>query len=227
MTQCSCQVRRKFTQADFEVQWQPQLEQTARHRIGILGGTFNPPHLGHLLMAEQAGSQLELDEVWFMPTFIPPHIEGKETISAHHRVQMTQLAIEGNPRFKLQTYEITKGDKSYTIETMQAFRDLYPQTDFYFIIGTDSANHLHTWLEIDQLMTLVQFVGIHRPGEKAYQGSYPILWLDSPMVDISSTDLRLRVYLDQSIKYQVPEAVLNYIEENQLYAFTRNEELDE
>lgn len=188
-----------------------------RFRIGIIGGTFNPPHLGHLLMAEQVGSQLELDEVWFMPTAKPPHAPGKKTIASQHRLQMVQKAIAGNPLFKLQPYEVNRGGKNYTIDTMRHFIAEYPETDFYFIIGTDSANDLDTWREIDELNQLVQFVGVRRPGEPPYTGRHSILWVDSPSVDLSSTEIRLRVFLEQSIKYQVPSTVEEYIKKHQLY----------
>lgn len=189
-----------------------------RHRIGIMGGTFNPPHIGHLLMAEQVGRQLELDEVWFMPTATPPHLHGKKTIPAQHRLQMVQKAISGNPLFKLQPYEVNRGGTNYTIDTMRHFIEMYPATDFYYIIGSDSANDLSTWKDIDDLARLVQFIGVRRPGQKPYHGPYPILWVDSPLIDISSTEIRLRVFLEQSIRYQVPQAVEDYIHKHQLYS---------
>lgn len=188
-----------------------------RFRIGIMGGTFNPPHLGHLLMAEQVGKQLDLDEVWFMPTAKPPHAPGKKTIASQHRLQMVQKAIAGNPLFKLQPYEVNRGGKNYTIDTMKHFVSEYPEADFYFIIGGDSANDLETWREIDQLSQLVQFVGVRRPGEPPYTGRFSILWVDSPLVDLSSTEIRLRVFLEQSIKYQVPSSVEEYIVKHGLY----------
>ena len=188
-----------------------------RQRIGILGGTFNPPHIGHLLMAEQVGNQLDLDEVWFMPTAKPPHAPGKTTIASQHRLKMLQLAIKDNPRFKIQPYEINRGGKNFTVDTMAYFVEEYPECDFYFIIGADSANDLSTWRQIDRLVSLVQFVGVRRPGQAPYNNQYPILWVDSPMVDLSSTEIRLRVYLEQSIKYQVPDLVAEYIYEHKLY----------
>lgn len=194
-----------------------EMKDKSRQRIGILGGTFNPPHLGHLLMAEQVGRQLELDEVWFMPTAKPPHAPGKQTIASLHRLKMVDLAIAGNPLFKIQPYEINRGGENYTVDTMRHFTKNYPEVDFYFIIGGDSANDLSTWYQIDELNQLVQFVGVRRPGEPPYTGDYPILWVDSPMVNISSTEIRLRVYLDQSIRYQVPDAVANYIYQQGLY----------
>lgn len=189
-----------------------------RHRIGILGGTFNPPHLGHLMMAEQVGTQLDLDEVWFMPTAKPPHAPGKSTIASQHRLQMVLKAIAGNPLFKLQPYEVNRGGKNYTVDTMRHFVEQYPESEFFFILGSDSVNELHTWREIDQLISLVQFVGIRRPGEDPYMNQYPILWVDSPLIDISSTEIRLRVFLEQSIKYQVPSDVEAYIYKHRLYS---------
>ncbi|MBF6625084.1 nicotinate-nucleotide adenylyltransferase [Aerococcaceae bacterium zg-BR9] len=194
-----------------------QPTRVGRYRIGIMGGTFNPPHLGHLLMAEQVGRQLELDEVWFMPTAKPPHGPGKTTIAAQHRIQMVQKAIAENPLFKLQPYEVNRGGKNYTVDTMRHFTQEYPEADFYFIIGTDSANDLEKWREIDELAKLVQFVGVRRPGEPPYNGRHSILWVDSPLVDLSSTEIRLRVYLEQSIRYQVPLAVEKYIVQHGLY----------
>lgn len=195
----------------------PDMSQHGRKRIGILGGTFNPPHLGHLLMAEQVGNQMELDEVWFMPTAKPPHAPGKTAIASQHRVQMVQLAIEGNPLFKLQPYEIHRGGVNFTVDTMSYFVETYPESDFYFIIGSDSANDLHTWRDIDRLVQLVQLVGVGRIGEQNYTGPYPILWVDSPMIELSSTEIRLRVYLEQSIRYQVPSKVAEYIYTHNLY----------
>ncbi len=190
---------------------------TSRRRIGILGGTFSPPHLGHLLMAEQVGNQLELDEVWFMPTAKPPHKPGKTTIQSQHRLEMLKLAIKGNDLFKIQPYEINKGGTNYTIDTMRYFTENYPESDFYFIIGGDSANDLNLWREVDELTRLVQFVGVRRPGQETYTGKYPILWVDSPLMDLSSTEIRLRVFLEQSIRYQVPSEVEEYIKKHRLY----------
>ncbi len=186
-------------------------------RIGILGGTFNPPHLGHLMMAEQAGTQLELDQVWLMPTAKPPHAPGKQTIAASHRLEMVRLAIQSNPLLEVQPYEVHRRGKNYTVDTMEYFKEAYPDYEFYFIMGSDSANDLPLWRNVDRLVELVQFVGIRRPGQPAYTGKYPIIWIDSPMIDLSSTEVRLRVFLEQSIRYQVPNEVMDYIYKHQLY----------
>lgn len=193
----------------------------SNQRIGILGGTFNPPHLGHLMMAQQVGTQLELDEVWFMPTAKPPHAPGKTTIAASHRLKMVELAIADNPLFKLQSYEVNRGGKNYSVDTLRHFKENYPETDFYFIMGADSVKDLPTWHKTDELLQLVQIVGVNRPGFMVEQDKYPILWVDSPLVDLSSTEIRLRVYLDQSIRYQVPAVVEAYIQRQGLYAYPR------
>lgn len=191
-------------------------------RIGILGGTFNPPHIGHLMMAEQAGHQLELDEVWLMPTAKPPHAPGKKTIAANHRLKMVELAIKDNPLLKVQPYEVHKGGKNYTVDTMRYFTEAYPHTEFYFIMGGDSVRDLPTWRNVDELVQLVQFVGISRPGFEVKLPIYPIIWVDSPLIDLSSTDIRLRVFLEQTIRYQVPSAVEDYINKQKLYKMEMN-----
>lgn len=187
-------------------------------RIGILGGSFNPPHLGHLMMAEQVCQQLELDEVWFMPTAKPPHAPGKQTIASMHRVEMVKRAIADNPQFKLQAYEVNRGGKNYSIDTMRYFVETYPQVTFYFIVGEDSVNDLPTWKDFETLLNLVQFVGIKRPGYQLSHHALPVIWVDSPLIEISSTDIRLRVCLDQSIRYQVPNSVAEYIYQENLYS---------
>lgn len=199
-------------------------KQTNRRRIGILGGTFNPPHIGHLIMADQAGQQLELDEVWMMPTAKPPHAPGKTTIAASHRLKMVELAIVDNPLLSLQAYEVHKGGKNYTVDTMRHFIETSPDIDFYFIIGGDSVRDLPTWKNIQELAQLVQFVGVQRPGIEIKSTIYPVKWIDSPLIDLSSTDIRLRVFLDQSIRYQVPKLVEQYIYEQNLYKMEMNEQ---
>ena len=140
------------------------------------------------------------------------------TIAAQHRLQMVQLAIRNNSRFKLQAYEVNRGGKNYTVDTMRYFVKEYPEAEFYFIIGGDSANDLPSWKGIQDLVNLVQFVGVQRPGSFPYRHRYPIIWVDSPLVDLSSTEIRLRVYLDQSIRYQVPLEVESYIYHYHLYS---------
>ncbi|MDN6196133.1 MAG: nicotinate-nucleotide adenylyltransferase [Atopostipes suicloacalis] len=186
-------------------------------KVGIIGGTFNPPHLGHLIIADQVKDQLDLDRILFMPTAEPPHssIE-KKTIAAKKRVEMLDLAIMEDPDFDLELYEVEKGGKNYTYDTMKALRELYPAVDFYFIIGGDMIVDLPSWHRIDELVELVQFVGVQRPDFKS-ETNYPIIMVDIPMTDISSSLIREKISRGCSIKYLVSEDVRKYIELEGLY----------
>ena len=194
-----------------------EIRTSQREKVGILGGTFNPPHIGHLIIAEQVRDQLDLDKIVFLPTAEPPHSSiNKKTISSDIRVELLDLAIHTNPNFEMELYEVEKGGKNYTYNTMKALVDLYPAVDFYFIIGADMIEDLPTWHEIDKLVELVQFVGVNRPGY-AVETDYPLIMVDVPLVDISSSAIRKKVAQGCSIQYLVPENVQNYIEREGLY----------
>lgn len=194
-----------------------EIRTSKRDKVGILGGTFNPPHLGHLIMAEQVKDQLDLDKILFMPTAEPPHSSvSKTTINADVRVHMLELAIMENPDFEVERYEVDQGGKNYTYNTMKALIDLYPSVDFYFIIGGDMIADLPTWYRIDDLVHLVQFVGVNRPGY-IVESEYPIIMVDIPMTDISSSQIRKKVATGCTIKYLVPEDVRKYIALEGLY----------
>lgn len=195
---------------------EPLEEMPDRQRVGILGGTFNPPHIGHLIMAEQVGKQLGLDKVYFMPDAEPPHVDRKPFIAGKHRVEMVRRSITGNPLFDLETMEIKRGGKSYTFDTMQELTTKNPHIDYYFIIGGDMVEYLPKWYRIDELVTMVNFVGVVRPGYPK-TSQYPIIWVDSPEVAISSTQIRKMVKNGRSIRYVVPEDVEQYIMEEGLY----------
>ncbi|WP_225047027.1 nicotinate-nucleotide adenylyltransferase [Lacticaseibacillus kribbianus] len=187
-----------------------------RKQVGLFGGTFNPVHNGHLIMAEAVGSQLGLNQVLFMPDNQPPHVDAKQAIDAADRVAMLQRAIAGNPRFGLELTEIRRGGVSYTIDTMRALKKLHPDTDYFFIIGADMVNYLPKWREVDALAKLVTFVGVRRRGFVP-ASPYPIVWVDAPVIEISSTDLRERIRTGASIRYLVPDGVREYIAEKGLY----------
>lgn len=187
-----------------------------KKRVGILGGTFNPPHMGHLIMADQVGTQLGLDTVYFMPDANPPHANHKVTINAHDRVEMVKRAIFDNPNFDLELAEIKRGGVSYTVDTMKQLTKEHSNFEYYFIIGGDMVADLPNWHQIDELTRLVQFVGVKRRGYKIHT-PYPVLWVDAPLIDISSTQIRQKVACSGSIRYLVPEPVENYIKERQLY----------
>ena len=188
----------------------------SRKQVGILGGNFNPVHNQHLLIADQVGTALNLEKVYLMPEYLPPHVDEKDTIEAEHRLNMVKLAIADNPLFDIEQAELQRKGKSYTYDTMKALIAQNPDTDYYFIIGGDMVEYLPKWYKIDELVEMVQFVGVKRPGY-TIDTPYPIIWLDAPMMDLSSSLIRKKIAQGCSIRYLVPEAVRNYILEKGLY----------
>lgn len=187
-----------------------------RKRIGLMGGTFNPLHNGHLIVAEQVLSQLGLDKIVFLPDNLPPHVDKKEAISAKDRVTMVRLGIADNENFELNTLEVDRGGVSYTYDTIKELQARHPEADYYFIVGGDMVEYLPKWNKIEQLVKMVKFVGVKRTGAKTHS-QYPILWVDVPTIDISSTLIRSKIKQDCSIKYLVPDIVAEYIKKEGLY----------
>lgn len=185
-------------------------------KVGILGGTFNPPHIGHLIMANEVYHALNLDEVRFMPNAIAPHkiIDGDPT--AMEREKMVEIAIAPYPQFKIEMIEIERGGVSYTYDTMVELLKREENTKFYFIIGGDMIDSLHTWYKIDELMELVQFVGIKRPGTLS-ETDYNVLMIDAPEINLSSTLIRNRLKTGQTIQFLLPDDVEHYIRKEGLY----------
>lgn len=188
-------------------------------RVGILGGTFNPIHNGHLLIAEQAREQANLDEVWFMPAHIPPHKAAGNLISATHRLQMVQLAISDHPAFHSLDIELKREGRSYTVDTMEELTSRYSSYSFFFIVGGDMLEILPKWYRFEDLIKLVHFIGFSRPGtnydEKLLQPY--VTFVDVPKWDISSTDIREKANQSRSLRYLVPPVVECYIKEHKLY----------
>lgn len=185
-------------------------------RIGILGGTFDPPHNGHLLIANEVLHALNLDEIWFMPTNIPPHKKSADLTNNEDRVKMLSLAISNNPSFKLQRIELERDGPSYTYETMRILKEHNPDIHFYFIIGADMVEYLPNWYNIDELVKVVNFVGIKRPGF-TFGTKYDVTPVEAPQFDVSSSMLRKRFKERRSTMYLLPETVKHYIEEKSLY----------
>ncbi len=187
-------------------------------KIGILGGTFDPIHFGHLSIAQAASVKLKLDKVIFVPAYIPPHKKKNKIVSSKARLDMVQLAIEGNKYFALSNFEIKKCDTSYSVETAEYFKKSYPKdTKFYFIVGEDTAAQLHTWKKIDELKEIVSFVSVNRLGYKAKQTQVKVRSIVMPNLEISSSYLRQCVKQDKPLRYLMPEKVINYIKKNKLY----------
>ncbi|MCK8612025.1 nicotinate-nucleotide adenylyltransferase [Apilactobacillus kunkeei] len=200
-----------------KVQTLPKLKSlNKRKKIGIIGGTFNPIHNGHLFIADQVRSQLGLEKVYFMPDFIPPHVDHKDAIDADDRVNMVNLATNDNDKFDIEMLEIINRGKSYTYNTMVELKRRHPDYEYYFIIGGDMVEYLPKWYRVDDLFKLTHFVGVRRENYPM-STNYPVIWVDVTKLDISSTLIRKLVSNHQSIRYLVPDAVLKYIKEHHLY----------
>ncbi|WP_105955933.1 nicotinate-nucleotide adenylyltransferase [Apilactobacillus quenuiae] len=187
-----------------------------KKKIGILGGTFNPIHNGHLFIAEQVRTKLNLDKILFMPDYIPPHIDKKSAVSSIHRVNMVDLAIHSNPHFSILMDEINREGKSYTYDTMNSLTNNQPDVDYYFIIGGDMVHYLPKWYRIDELTKMIKFVGIQR-AEYNNNSQYNIIKLNVHKLDISSTLIRNSIKNGQSVRYLIPDEVLKYIKEHHIY----------
>ncbi|EAX48087.1 nicotinate (nicotinamide) nucleotide adenylyltransferase [Thermosinus carboxydivorans Nor1] len=197
-------------------------------RIGIMGGTFDPIHIGHLVTAEAVRIEFGLDKVLFIPAANPPHKQHAQVTPAIHRYIMTVMATYSNPSFFVSPIELERPGPSYTIDTVRALIDQYGEkSDFYFITGADAIADLPTWKDIDELLGLCHFVAATRPGcismidavirRFGAKGRQRIHRLATPELEISSTDIRERVKLGRSIKYIVPESVEQYILKEGLY----------
>ncbi|GAK04145.1 LOW QUALITY PROTEIN: nicotinate-nucleotide adenylyltransferase [Geomicrobium sp. JCM 19037] len=189
-------------------------------KIGIFGGTFDPVHIAHLILAEQALNECSLDEVWFMPANIPPHKKHEGMADGKDRAHMVELAIQHHPQFKLLRLELARTGPSYTVDTIEHLLQIYPNEQFYFIIGGDMVKSLERWHQIDRLRDMVRFIVTDRPDyslEKGEHISETMLYIHVPNCPISSSDIRSRIKKQQSIRFLIPEEVRSYVEENHLY----------
>ena len=187
-----------------------------RKQIGLLGGNFNPVHNAHLTIADQVRQQLGLDEVLLMPEYQPPHVDKKTTISEKHRLRMLELAVRDIEGLGIETIELERKGISYTYDTMKLLTEKNPDVDYYFIIGEDMVAYLPKWHRISELIQMVQFVGVQRPKYKAGT-SYPVIWVDVPLLDISSSLIRRQLEEGKKPNFLLPQAVLDYIEKEGLY----------
>lgn len=187
-------------------------------KVGLLGGTFNPPHIGHLIMANEVKHALQLDEVRLMPTSIPPHKADPSDATPEQRLQMVELAVTGIPGLTASSFEVDRGGVSYTFDTMKTMIEQEPDRDFHFIIGGDMIDMLHEWYKIDELMKIVTFVGVGRPGTIG-ETSFPVTMVDVPEIDLSSTLIRDRVRTGGTIKFLVPDSIVTFIRQEGLYGY--------
>ncbi|HJB01390.1 MAG TPA: nicotinate-nucleotide adenylyltransferase [Candidatus Mediterraneibacter merdavium] len=198
-------------------------------KVGIMGGTFDPIHIGHLLLGEFAYEDFHMDEIWFMPNRNPPHKVAEHTEEAmHHRIEMVKLAVRDVPHFSLSLYEAETEAHSYTYSTLREFNRRCPDDDFYFILGADSLFAIEEWRNFEEIFPACTILAAMRDDKDAQSMQLQIDYLSerygariellrAPLVEISSTTIRRRASLDLSVRYMVPDAVADYIKRHQLY----------
>jgi nicotinate-nucleotide adenylyltransferase len=198
--------------------------------VGVLGGTFDPIHIGHLAAAEEVREALGLERVLFVPAGIPPHKPGRLISAPHHRLAMVELAIAGNPSFEVSRVELERTGPSYTIDTLEALgagADGGPPRELTLILSAESFRGLPSWQQPQRLLALARVAivprgGLAPPGKSWLEEHFPgvearIVELDAPRLRLSATDIRARVAAGRSIRYLVPDAVIDYIEDHDLY----------
>jgi nicotinate-nucleotide adenylyltransferase len=204
-----------------------------RQRVGIFGGSFDPIHIGHLLIAEQAREQLRLDQIRFIPAAVSPLKQGRQPVDAKHRVEMVRLAVGGNPFFTVDDRELRRGGTSYTVDTLKELKSELPHSDLCFLMGADSLAEFHLWREPELICQLAFVVVVARGGHpppdlKSLARYLPADQQDEleshlifmPQLEISSRDIRHRFGARQSVRYLVPAAVEAYMNHHALYAVT-------
>ncbi len=190
-------------------------------RIGLFGGTFDPPHFGHLALAEWAREQLRLDRVLFVPAGAPPHKRARRLSSVAARVAMTRLAVRGNPAFRLSQLEVRRRGPSFTVDTLRAVRAADPGVEVFLLMGEDSLDDFRTWHEPAAIRGLARLAVARRPQgrrrARARGDSRGLVWLDNPGLELSSSAIRARVRAGRSVRYLVPDAVARYLARHRLY----------
>nr|WP_269936989.1 nicotinate-nucleotide adenylyltransferase [Arthrobacter sp. HY1533] len=190
----------------------------ARLRVGVMGGTFDPIHHGHLVAASEVASVFKLDEVIFVPTGEPWQKAKKKVSAAEHRYLMTVIATAANPRFTVSRVDIDRPGPTFTIDTLRDLRRMRPEADLFFITGADAMAQIMSWKDSDELWKLAHFVGVTRPGHVLDgRGRKDVSLLEVPAMAISSTDCRKRVAEHNPVWYLVPDGVVQYIAKYGLY----------
>lgn len=192
----------------------------ARTRLGVMGGTFDPVHHGHLVAASEAAAQFDLDEVVFVPTGQPSFKQDRDVTVAEHRYLMTVIATASNPRFTVSRVDVDRAGLTYTVDTLRDLRAQRPEADLYFITGADAVAQMLTWKDAAELFEMARFVAVSRPGHALSVAGLPagrIDVLEVPALAISSTDVRARARAGKPVWYLVPDGVVQYIAKHRLY----------
>ena len=189
-------------------------------RIGIYGGSFDPIHYGHLLLAESAREQLKLDKVFFVPAATAPHKRSQESAPATARIEMLKLAISGNPALEISLLEIDRGGVSYTVDTLTALRGEHPDAELILLVGGDTLADMPNWKDPEQIVEIAGVAVVDRPGthfEATTLQGVEIFRVSMPLIDLSSREIRGRIARGESIRYWLPRAVEQYILHSNLY----------
>lgn len=186
-------------------------------KIGILGGTFNPIHIGHLILAEEAREKLGLDKIIFVPAYLPPHKDNGEIADAGCRFEMIKIAIKDNPNFFVSDIEIKRSGRSYTIDTLRQLKKKYGHDELYFIIGSDLLKYLDEWKDLGQIAEMVKFVAATRPGYPLERIPSYIQTMPIRAVDVSGFEIRSRIKEGKSFRYLVPAGVFKYLLKKRIY----------
>ncbi|MGH9252227.1 MAG: nicotinate-nucleotide adenylyltransferase [Acidimicrobiales bacterium] len=193
-----------------------------RKRLGVMGGTFDPIHHGHLVAASEVQAWFDLDEVVFVPTGQPWQKAEREVSPAEDRYLMTVIATASNPRFSVSRVDLDRSGPTYTVDTLRDVRaERGPELDLYFITGADALEQILSWHELDELFNLAHFVGCTRPGHMLSSAGLPegkVTLVEVPALAISSTECRVRVGRGEPIWYLVPDGIVQYISKRGLYA---------
>ncbi len=190
-------------------------------RIGILGGTFDPIHIGHLIVGQEVLHRCRLDHLLFMPSGEPPHKQYSEMASPAARAEMVRLAVDGHSQFVLSTFELQRPGKSYTVKTLSDFRKDHAQATLFWVVGADNAIDMKSWCNPEGVLDLAQVVVVSRPGfdvtcvDPLFRQK--MIFIETPLLEISATEIRRRVRQGASIRYWVPNAVAQYIASCGLY----------
>ncbi|WP_184760652.1 nicotinate-nucleotide adenylyltransferase [Streptomyces griseoloalbus] len=191
-----------------------------KRRLGVMGGTFDPIHHGHLVAASEVAAQFGLDEVVFVPTGQPWQKSHRAVSAAEDRYLMTVIATAENPQFSVSRIDIDRGGPTYTVDTLRDLRALNPDTDLFFITGADALAQILTWRDSEELFSLAHFIGVTRPGHHLTDAGLPeggVSLVEVPALAISSTDCRARVAKGEPVWYLVPDGVVRYIDKRELY----------
>ncbi|MYS25045.1 nicotinate-nucleotide adenylyltransferase [Streptomyces sp. DvalAA-14] len=191
-----------------------------KQRIGVMGGTFDPIHHGHLVAASEVASLFHLDEVVFVPTGQPWQKEDRKVSAAEDRYLMTVIATASNPQFSVSRSDIDRAGRTYTIDTLRDLRAEHPAADLFFITGADALSQIFSWRDAEELISLAHFIGVTRPGHTLSDPGFPeggASLVEVPALAISSTDCRQRVAKGDPVWYLVPDGVVRYIDKRALY----------